>query len=66
MLAEHHMDRDGTLKLNRFSGSNKWLATASPARPTERSEKGTTAGVLVAAKIYLDTRPPSFANDPED
>ena len=59
------MNREGTVKLDRFFGSNKWMATASPAPPTERSDKGTTAGVLVAAKNYLNNRPPAFAIDPE-
>ena len=37
MLAEHHLDKEGTLKLLNFFGKNKWMSTASPARPTERS-----------------------------
>ena len=46
-------------------GSNGWKATASPARPTERSDSGTTAGVLAAVNSYLDNRHPSFATDAE-
>ena len=41
------------------------MVTASPARPTERSEDGTTAGVLVAVKQVLDNRPVTFASDVE-
>ena len=50
MLAEHHLDKEGTLNLINFFGKNKWMSTSSPARPLERSEKGTTSGVLVAIK----------------
>ena len=65
LLPEHHLDKAGTLKLMNFFGRNKWITTASPARPTERSEKGTTAGVMVGIKNFLDNRAVSFATDPE-
>ena len=65
MLAEHHMNKEGTIKLNKFFGAHTLMATASPARPTERSAKGTTAGVLVAAKNYLDNMTVSIALDAE-
>ena len=65
LLAEHHLHREGTLKLMNLLQKHKWRSTASPARPTERSEKGTTAGVLVAAKKIVDNRPVSFALDAE-
>ena len=50
------------LKLYRNNG---WSATASPARPSERSEKGTTSGVSVAVKSYIDNRPASIRKDVE-
>ena len=65
LLAEHHLDKSGTIKLMNFFSKNKWMTTASPARPTERSENGTTAGVLVGIKNFLDNRAVSFATDPE-
>ena len=65
LLAEHHLHREGTLKLMNLLQKHKWRSTASPARPTERSEKGTTAGVLVAVKKNVDNRPVSFALDAE-
>ena len=65
LLAEHHKDEAGTNKLIGFFGRFGWKATASPARPTERSEAGNTGGVVAAIKNYLDTRPPSFAIDAE-
>ena len=42
-----------------------WHATASPARPTERSERGTTASVSVAIKNFVDNRPTSICLDVE-
>ena len=65
LVAEHHKNKEQTLKLITFFGSNGWMATASPARPTERSETGTTAGVLTAVRNNIDNRPPSFATDAE-
>ena len=65
MLAEHHQNKEGTQQLNKFFVANKWMATASLARPIERSAKGTTAGVLVAARNYLDNRLASIAPDAE-
>ena len=65
LLAEHHKDEAGTNKLIGFFGRFGWKATASPARPTERSGKGTTGGVVAAVKNHIDSRPPSFAIDIE-
>ena len=65
MLAESHQNKMQTLQLIKFFEWNKWKATASPARPTEKSKHGNTAGVVVATKNFLDTRPPSIAIDAE-
>ena len=59
------MNLVGTQLLANFFKAHKWMTTASPARPTERSADGTTAGVLVAIKNFLDNRPVSWASDPE-
>ena len=58
LIAEHHQNREPTPKLIAFFGSNGWKATASPARPTERSEKGTTAGIIAAIENNIDNMPP--------
>ena len=65
MLAESHQNKMKTLQLIKFFEWHQWKAIASPARPTERSEHGNTAGVVVATKNFLDTRPPSIALDAE-
>ena len=36
LLAEHHKNKEQMHKLINFFGSSGWMATASPARPTER------------------------------
>ena len=65
MLAEQHRNIEGALKFSKFFSQHKWMVTASSARPTERSAKGNTAGVLVAIKKYLDNSPAAFAIDAE-
>ena len=65
LIAEHHKDKVGTGALISFFGRHGWKATASPSRPTERSAKGTTGGVIAAIKNHIDHRPPSIATDPE-
>ena len=65
MIAESHLKKEETLKLIKLFGNHKWQASASPARPTERSQQGTTAGVLVAVKNFVDNRPTAMATDPE-
>ena len=63
--AESHQNKDRTIALVKFFGAHDWKATASPARPTERSEEGTTGGVLAAVKNNIDNRPLSIATDAE-
>ena len=63
--AETHQNKERTLALVKFFGAHGWRATASPARPTERSEEGTTGGVIVAVKNNIDNRPLSIATDAE-
>ena len=65
LLAEHHKNEAGTIHLANQFGRHNWKVTASPARPTERSALGNTAGVLVGIKNFLDSRPPAFATDAE-
>ena len=65
MLAEHHNNEAGTIHLANQFGRHNWKVTASPARPTERSALGSTAGVLVGIKNFLDSRPPALATDAE-
>jgi len=54
LLAEHHLNKEAMMKLIGFLCARGWRATASPARPTERNEKGTTAGVLAMVKNSID------------
>ena len=63
MLAEHHQNLAQLEQVFNFFEKHGWQATASAARPTERSEKGTTAGVLVAIKHHIDNRPAAICQD---
>jgi len=63
LLTEHHRNKEQTISFISFFGGKGWKATASPARPAERSDICTTAGVLAAIKGNIDNRLPSFATD---
>ena len=65
MFAEHHQHLVQLDALFNSFENNGWQATASAARPTERSDKGTTAGVLVAIKNHIDNRPAAICQDTE-
>ena len=65
MLAESHKNLFGTKQMINFFKAHGWNATASPARPTLRSEEGNTAGVAVAISSHVDSRPVSFCTNPE-
>ena len=60
LMAEHHLNSERMMNLVNFFGARGWKATASPARPTEKSDKGTTAGVIAMAKNHIDNRPPLY------
>ena len=45
-----------------FFRNHSWPCTASPARLTNRSELGNTAGVSVAVRSQLDNRPVSICS----
>ena len=65
MLAESHQHLLGTTQLTNFFRAHGWNATASPARPTERSEERNTAGVAVAITNHPDSMPVAFCTNPE-
>ena len=54
-MVEHRRNKEGTMQLISFFGAHGWRAIASPARLTERSDKGTTAGVIAAIKNHVDS-----------
>ena len=65
LLAETHKHLKQTLQMIQFFKKHGWDATASPARPSERSPLGNTAGVVVAVSNHADNRPVSFCTNPE-
>ena len=52
LLAETHSSKKETNVFMQLLAKHRWHSTASPARPTSRSEKGTEGGVLAAVKDF--------------
>ena len=65
LIAETHNTMEQDITLRKLLVSHGWNVTTSAAQPTERSEKGTAAGVIAGIRNYHNNRPLSICCDME-
>ena len=57
LVTETHCTAEENVALTKLLANHGWITTTSAARPTERSEDGTTAGSLAAIQNNWSNRP---------
>ena len=65
LAAETHLTKEEGEKVMRSKAMRSWHATAAPASPTGRSEKGTHGGCLALARKGISTVPLASCSGPE-
>ena len=65
LVAETHLAKEEGEKVMRSKAMRSWHATAAPASPTGRSEKGTHGGCLALARRGISTVPLASCSGPE-
>ena len=63
LVTETHCTAEENVALNKLLANHGWNTTTSAARPTERSEDGTTAGSLAAIQNNWSNRPLALCRD---